>query len=265
MKLRVLTIVLLSSLPYRFAFADVTLNYTLLLNNSKQQLTYQIKKHQLRMTDSASDRINTYDQLKQQFASYDPDSKKVSLLNQAVLDQRISQLKQKHKKQVAEVEQKLEQKLKDMSTKEQEVGTSILNQIKYPELYGEHTLLEVSKSNQSKSVNNIECQVYQLSRQGKLLKEYCVADKKQFSMTSEEYDTLRSFYHFDYKTQSSLMLAMGKTDFQLVDYDEKNIPGVVIEMISYNGKQIKQHLLLTDYHDETLPDGIFRISDEQQK
>ncbi len=265
MELRVLTIVLLSWLPYQFAFADITLNYTLLLNNSKQQLTYQIKNHQLMLSDSGSDRVNLFDQQKQQFISHDPESKKVSILNKEILEKRITQLKQKHKKQVTEVEQKLQQKLKDMSTKEQEVGASILNQIKYPDLYGEHTLLEVSKTSQSKTISKMECTVYQLSRKGELLKDYCVADRQKLSMSKDEYQTLRSFYHFDYTTQSSLMLAMGKSNFELVDYDEKNIPGIILEIISYKDKQIKQHLLLNDYHNKSLADDIFVISSSREE
>lgn len=265
MKFRVLAIVLLSSLQYQFAFADITLNYSLLLNNSKQQLTYQIKDQQLKMSDSISDRINLFEQTQQQFISLHPETGKYSIINEKILQQRIRLLNQKRNEHIAEVEKKLNEKLKSMTPKEQEVGVSILNQLKYPDLYGEHTNLKVIDTNRVKTINDIECKVYQLSRKGSLLKEYCAAERTALKLNENEYLTLRGFYSFDYKTQSSLMLALGKSNFDLIDYDEKNIPGVIIEMISYKDKQIEQHLLLSDFHSKSLPDEIFKPSSSGNK
>jgi len=44
--------------------------------------------------------------------------------------------------------------------------------------------------------------------------------------------------------QTQLMLAMGKTRFNLIDYAKHNISGLMIESIDYKGTKITQHLIL---------------------
>ena len=71
-------------------------------------------------------------------------------------------------------------------------------------------------------------------------------------LSPQEYQTLRSFYAFDYKVLTQIMLAMGKSDFSVIDYEQQKIPGVVIETISYENATITQHLQLTALKREPL-------------
>lgn len=48
------------------------------------------------------------------------------------------------------------------------------------------------------------------------------------------------------------MLAMGKSDFTVIDYDAQQMPGVVIEAIEYDQQQISQHTQLTAYNTQPI-------------
>jgi len=262
MKSLVMGIVLLYSCQY--ASADIT--FVLKNQQSKmnqQTITYAIKGHQLKFTESNSDRVNLFDQKTQQFLTFDPKSAKRDMINDDVLQKRVNQLNQQRLQKLAQVEQNLNAKLKTMTAQEQEVGESLINLLKYPEYYGEHTQLLVKPTDQQKQISAINCQVFQLFKNKQRLKEFCLADPGAMKMSPQEYQTLRSFYAFDYKVLTQLMLAMGKSDFTVIDYEEQKIPGVVIETISYDNATITQHLQLTDLKRETLEASEFTFTKAQ--
>ena len=240
MKIIFTCIVLLSSIHY--ASADVTLEFK--ESTSKDLIIYTIKDNKLKFTQSTQDRINLFDSKKPTFVSFDPKSGLSSIFNNNVLKQRVSQLTQQRLKKLSQVERKLEKKLQTMTPEEQQAGESLINILKYPDMYGEHTLLKVKKSDTSKQILNTTCQVYEVYRSNKLIKEFCMASKRSLKLSSEDYLTQRSFYAFNYKMQSQLMIALGNTRFSLTDYDKHKIDGVLIESIDYKDLAIQQHLKL---------------------
>ncbi len=255
-----LLIVLLSALPYQASIADTTLDYNLLQGErSKLRMSYQIKQQQIRITDNISQRINLYDHEKQQFTSVDSQTRKISLLNEQILNERVAQLNKGRLEHVKQVEQQLQAKLKDMTDKEKDIGTDLLNQIKYPDLYGEHTLLKLNATNTQKTIQGINCRVYQLVRQADLLKEYCVASQTDLGLTATEYKSLRGLYGFEYTTQSRLSLAMGKSNFQLVDFDKLAVDGIFIEEIGYKDAKALRHLILKKVQHKELDPALFSL------
>jgi len=240
MKIIFTCIVLLSSIHY--AYADATLEYKEI--TSKGLIKYIIKGEKLKFTQSTQARLNLFNHKQQQFISFDPKSGLSSMVNNDVLKQRVSQLTQQRLKKLSQVELKLEKKLQTMTPEQQQAGESLINILKYPDMYGEHTLLKVKKSDKSKQILNTTCQVYQVYRAKKLIREICMASKKSLKLDSEDYLTQRSFYAFNYKMQSQIMIAMGKTRFSLVDYDQHDMDGVLIESIDYKDSAIQQHLKL---------------------
>lgn len=256
MKLYLTAIVLLSLSQY--AAADATLEFNnLYSSDNKSTILYQIKDKQLRFTESGSNRINMFDQAAQQFVTFDPDSKKAEMFNKEVLNERISQFNQQRLEKLTRVEEELAKKLQQMSKKEQEIGASIVNQLKYPEFYGEHTLLTVNALNTSKKIGDIECTIFQLIKNKQRLKEFCMAKPAALNISPADYQTLRSFYAFDYNMLSKLMLAMGKSDFEQIDYDKEDMQGIVIEVISYKGDSISQHQILNAANTNILNAEIF--------
>ncbi len=252
----ILAIVLLYTTQY--AFADATLVFIdAQLKDKQHTITYNIRENQLKLAETGSDRINIYNQSTQQFISFEPKSGKSSMINESILNKRVAQFKKKRIEKVTQVEKELEVKLKTMSKKEQEVGQSLLNMLRYPELYGEHTRLNVHAISKTRQITNIECKTYLLYRDKQLLKEYCFADAKTLNINEQEYRTMRSFYAFDYNMQTQLMLALGESDFSLIDFEKENIPGIVIETISYKDSDITQHLLLKSFNADKLPDSTF--------
>lgn len=255
MKYLLTCIVLLSSIQY--ANADMTLQFKEL--KSQSLTTYSIKQGQLKFIQSGEQRINLFDHKKQAFISFDPESGKKSMINQAVLDKRISQLNQRRLKKLARVENDINKKGRNFTPAEQEVADSLINLLKYPEMYGEHVLLNVKKTSTSKQINNIDCRVYQLYRAKKHLKDVCIASRKDIKMSHKDYQTLRDFYAFDYNMQTRLMLAMGNSRFSLIDYDKEKIPGIIIEDIDYKNKAITQHLILQSNSAQNLKKALFSL------
>jgi len=240
MKIIFTCIVLLSSIHY--AYADATLEYKEI--TSKGLIAYITKGEKLKFTQSAQARFNLFNHKKQEFISFDPTSGLSSMVNNNVLKQRVSQLTQQRLKKLSQVELRLEKKLQTMTPEQQQAGESLINILKYPDMYGEHTLLKVKKSNTSKQILNITCHVYQIYRAKKLIREICMASKKSLKLNPEDYFTLRSFYAFNYKMQSQIMIAMGKTRFSLIDYEQHNMEGILIESIDYRDSVIQHHLKL---------------------
>ena len=255
MKILITCIVLLSSIQY--AYGDATLEFKEI--TSKGLITYKINDEKLKFTQSTQDRLNLFNSKKQEFISFDPKSGLSTVFNNDVLKQRVSQLSQQRLKKLAQVEQKLDKKLKTMTPEQQQAGESLINILKYPDMYGEHTLLTVKKSDTSKQILNISCQVYQVYRAKQLIKDFCMASAKSLKLDPEDYLTQRSFYAFNYNMQSQLMIAMGKTRFSLVDYDKHDIDGVLIESIDYRGPTVQQHLILSDLNHENVSKSEFTL------
>jgi len=255
MKILVTCIVLLSSIQY--AYGDVTLEFKEI--TSKGQITYKINNEKLKFTQSTQDRLNIFNLKKQEFISFAPESGLTSVVNNEILKKRVSELTQHRLKKLSQVELKLDEKLKTMTPEEQQAGESIVNILKYPDLYGEHTLLKIKKSDTSKEIKKITCQVYQLYRDKQLIKDFCMASAKSLKLNSEDYLTQRSFYAFNYNMQSQLMIAMGKTDFPLIDYDEHHIDGVLIESIDYRDSAIHQHLILNNINHAKVNESEFYL------
>lgn len=255
MKLILASIVLLSSVQY--AHADMTIEYNDVLN--KELIIYSIKAKQLKFTQSGQNRINLFNQQKQEFISLDPESGQMSMINEAVLEQRVSQLNQQRLKKLALVERDLSEKLKTMTDDEQKVGESLVNLLKYPEMYGEQTHLILKKTKTSKQVNNINCQVYRLYRVNQRIKDVCIADKKALKISTPDYLTLRNFLDFNYTMQTRIMIAMGNTRFSLIDYKKQNLSGIAIESIEYKDDKIFQHQILNSINTETLSSDDFTL------
>lgn len=240
MKVLLTFIVLLYGQQY--AFADMTLKFNELI--SKKHITFKIKNGQLKFFETDKAQFNQYKRDTQQFMSVDTATGKKALITQALLKQRVKQLNQQRLTKLAQVELKLKNELKSMSDKDRETAESLVNFLKYPDIYGEQTHLSIKKANISKQIHNINCQVYQLFRKKNRIKEVCIAQAKSLNLTNDDYKTLRSFYQFNYNMQTQLMLAMGKTRFNLIDYAKHNISGLMIESIDYKGTKITQHLIL---------------------
>ncbi len=254
-----LSIVLLSVTAYQAAFADTTLVYSLSQGKDNTlQMSYQIRQHQVRITDDLSPRVNLYDSQKQQFTSLDNKTRKISLMNMNILNQRVTELNQERLERVKTVEKQLEQKLKDMPDKEKNIGISLLNQLKYPDLYGEHTLLELKKGDSEKTIQDIPCKSYHLVKQDQVLKDYCIAPATALGMTNEEARSLGSLYQFEYTTQSKLSLAMGRSNFRQADFKKAGINGIIIEQLDYNEGKPGVHRILKRVDHGKLEAELFR-------
>ncbi len=260
MKQLAFAIVLLYSLQFQTAFADSTLHFSQLgPKQSKSIQHYQIKAHLLRLSDSQSPRINLFNSLAEEFISIDPESRNLSKLNEQILQQRLQLLDKKRKQHIRKIETQMENEMAKMSKKEQEIAASLLNQLKYPDLYGAHTLLELTPSIETRTIQDIPCTVYKLYRDTTHIKSFCIAQASELKMDQHEYKTLRDFYLFDYSTQSRIMLASGKGDFELVNLNKHKIPGIIIEQISYHKGEITNHLILSKLEHTPLDDELFKL------
>lgn len=251
MKFYLTAIVLLSLSQY--AVADATLTYSQSQSDSKPtSFSFLIRDQRLRVNESGSERINLFKQSGSEFISYNPQNQQLDLMNPAILKARVDELDQQRQQRIKQIETELQQKLAQMSKQEQEIGEALLNQIKYPAFYGEHTQIRVIPLKDRKTVSGIECRVYQLVKQQQRIKEFCMAPAEALGLEQKDYQTLRSFYAFDYSMLSQLMLAMGKSDFTVIDYDAHDMPGVVIEAIEFDQQQISQHTELRSFNNKPL-------------
>jgi len=262
MKFYVTAIVLLSLSQY--AVADATLTYSQSQTGSKPtSFSFLIKDQRLRVDESSSERVNLFKQSGTEFISYNPQNQQLDLINPEILKARVEKLDQQRQQRIKQVETELQKKLAQMSEKEREIGEALLNQIKYPAFYGEHTQIRVLPLKDHKTVAGIECRVYQLIKQKQRIKELCMAPAEALGLGSKDHQTLRSFYAFDYSMLSQLMLAMGKSDFTVIDYDAQQMPGVVIEAIEFDQQQISQHTKLTSFNTEPLQAEQLRLPENR--
>ena len=251
--------------PGQYASADATFEFNSLIpKNNQHSLTYYIKNARLKYTDATSASDNIYDHKSKQFTSLNKKTGKVSSINEQILNRQVARLNEQRMNKLVSIEKELNQKLSTKTDLEKQTGENLINRLKYPEHYGEHSLLNIKELKKTKQINNIKCQRFQLFRQHELLKEYCMASAADLGINQQEYKTLRGFYAFDYNTQSKIMIAMGNTRFAIVDYDQQKIPGVVIETISYEDNQITQHQVLKSVNNDSLNDSIFSLNNENK-
>lgn len=244
----------------KFALADATLVFIIPAGpNLDREVNYKLKGQILRIDQPDTLQYKLYDHSRQELVHMDVKSGNISRINQDVLSNRVMNLNQQRQQKLAEVEQKLKQTLETKSEQEKEIGETLINQLKYPEFYGAHTFLSVKKTKQTRTINAIECKVYQISRNEKLLKELCLADQKALKLSDKEYTTLRGFYHFNYSMQTQLRIAAGKTDFVQIDYEKENIPGIPIEVLTISGNNKTPEIFLKRINHDSLEPKQFIV------
>lgn len=243
------------------ANADATLIFkTSTGKESQQRIIYYIKNGLLRFSEQDSERFNIYDKSRQVFQSIDKEKQTISRIDKDILGRHVEALQRQRLVALAEAEKKVSEQLKSSDINEKTLAETVINQLRYPEFYGAHTHLKTEKTSITKSINGVDCQVYNIIRNNQLLKQVCMADFKTMGLTSDDYDTLRQFLRFDYTTQTQLLIARGKTDFVLIDYDEENIDGVPIEITAISANENKLNLLLDKTDSGTLDSSLFEVS-----
>lgn len=255
--MKVLYILLFLLLGLKPAISDSTLIFKNFTDTNSWSNNYYLKNGQLRLLEERSKLFNIYKKSKQSFISFNPKSGKTSRIDSTITDQRVETLNQQRMQKVAGLEKQLNSKLKKMNDTEKKVGESLINQLKYPELYGSHTLLRIIKTKQSKSINKISCDVYRVLHKNTEVKSVCIANNQSLKLAANDYNTLLNFYHFNYTIQTRLMLAMGKTDFNKIDYKQENIDGIPIEIINTRDKGNKLELMLVNVSRKKLDKTLF--------
>lgn len=255
-----LYILLLILFALKTAHADSTLVFSNPQGEEeKSLLTYHVKNGQLRLIDGNSERINIYTKAKQTFSTTDIQNNTTSNIDAQLLDKQVEIMTKQRMAKLALVEQEFEKKTARMKVEEIEIAQSLINQLKYPEFYGAHTLLKISKTNQSKTIANIDCVVYELYRANMLLKKVCIANNKSLKLSADDYDTLINFYRFNYTTQTRLLIASGKTDFMHVDYQQENIDGIPIEVTIMTKQGDRLESIIQKVSTDKLSDTLFSI------
>lgn len=243
------------------AYADTTLIFKSPNGkDSQQRVIYYIQNGLLRFSEQDSKRINIYDKSRQVFQSIDKEKQTISRIDKDILSRHVEALQRQRLVALAEAEKKVSEQLKSSDINEKALAETAINQLRYPEFYGAHTHLKTEKTTITKNLNGIDCQVYNIIRNNQLLKQICMADYKALEMKPDDYDTLRQFYRFDYTTQTQLLIARGKTEFVLIDYDEENIEGVPIEMTAISENENKLILLLEKSDSGALDSSLFEMS-----
>lgn len=241
--------------------ADATLTYTSYSSGDDgTQMTYYIKDGMLRFIEQGSTRINLYDHSKQIFLSIDNQNGTISRIDKDILKHRTEQLNKQRLQRLEKAETQLDEQLKAMTPEEQEIAASLVNRLKYPEFYGAHTFLEVRPTEETKTINQFTCQVYKINLKERLLKKVCMVEADVIGLSEEDYRTLRDFYHFNYQARTRMMLAAGKTDFTLIDYEQEKMPGVPLEVVSYEDQTSTRpdiRLLLKEVSTKMLDSSLF--------
>ena len=239
--------------------ADTMLTFSTQFGQNSHQLSYYIKDGMLRFSEDGSHRINIYDKSKQAFVSIDQGSGTISRIDKQLLAQRVDALTKIRQQKIASAEAELNNIVEAMPGPEQEVAVSVLNQLKYPEFYGAHTRLRALAEKKTRKIAGIECQLYSIRRQDRLLKQICMALPDALGISSDDYHTLREFYRFNYTTQTELLIASGKTGFSYVDYEQHNMPGVTVEISAKVKQPDHANLLLESVSTEPLQASLFAI------
>ncbi|MDH5472940.1 MAG: hypothetical protein OEY87_08225 [Gammaproteobacteria bacterium] len=257
MKLNLVLMALL--LMTNLSHADTTLIYKLPDANSEKFLTYYIKDSLLRFKEEGMNKTNVFDPGKQEFTSIDQNTGNISRINDAIVNQHTEKLNKERMEKLKSIEAELNKQLQTMDASKKEVAEVLMNKLKYPEFYGDQAYLNTEKTASSKKINNIECQIYNVRLHEKLMRQICMASIDDLKISADDYTALRSFFKFNYRTQSRMMLAAGKTSFNMIDYDEQNIPGIPIEITVFTDQGSKQEQLLHKISNNSLDKALFEI------
>ena len=256
--MRLLYILLFLLVGLKPAFSDSTLVFKNFSNSSSRSNSYFLKDNKLRLLEEHSELFNLYDKSKQSFSSINTKTVKFSRIDTETLNLRVHSMNKQRMEKLKTLEKQLKAKLNDRNDDaEKKVSESMLNQLKYPEMYGAHTLLKPRKTKLSKTINKISCDVYQILRKGKEIKRVCMADNQSLNINANDYETLRSFQAFNYTTQTRLMLAAGNTNFTLIDYQQENIAGIPIEIIDTSGETDTLEMMLLSASQGKLEEALF--------
>ena len=256
--MKYLTAVLLSLLLSTSGYADTTLEFTTAGQPPGNTLTYYVKGHLLRFRDGASPRFNLFNADQQYFISAETESGTIARIDKSIIDKQVEKLSQQRLARVAEEEQQLRELVKDMDQQKIDIAESLINQLKYPEFYGAHTLLKVEPMQQTKTINGITCRQYQVIRREQPVRHICMASRQDLGLDEDDYRTLRSFLHFNYQTQTRLLIAQAKTSFNHIDYEQEQIPGIPLEIVDYDKQQQLPSLSFRTVSGKVLDASLFK-------
>ncbi|MCW8909678.1 MAG: hypothetical protein OQK76_03545 [Gammaproteobacteria bacterium] len=258
MKLNLVLIALL--LAYNPSHADTTIMFKIPDNTHKQNThTYYIKGSLLRLVEEGRNKINVFDQSKEEFTTIDQATGNISRINQDIVNQHIEKLNKQRLDKLKSVETELNKKLQSMDADKKEAAELLMNKLKYPEFYGEHSYLQTTKTSTTKHINNIECHIYNVTLQKNLVRQICMASLDKLKISPQDYTTLRAFYKFNYDTQSRIMIAAGKASFTFVDFEDRKIPGIPVEVTIFTEQGSKQEQILDQIKNTPLDKDLFEI------
>ncbi len=249
---------LLFLLPTGRLPADTTLIFDAIKPEGSAKVTYYIKDGMLRYTEEGNPRINLYDSSKQLFVSIDQGSGTISRIDKDIIARTVEHKNKLRLQKLLEVEKELNKKIHSMSEQEQEATATLVNQLKYPEFYGAHTMLKTGSTGEKRAVTGIDCTVYDVRRAEALLKQLCMAPAASLKMNEDDYRTLRKFFRFNYMAQTQLMIASGKTNFTYVDYEQENIPGIALEIRELTeGRSLQPKMVFKSISGKKLDSSLF--------
>lgn len=242
----------------QLALADATLVFAMPTGpDPERKVNYRLKNNMLRIDQADTEQFKLYDHSQQAFIHIDGKTGNISRIDNDYVNSRIDGLNQQRLEKVTEVESQLKDKLADKSAEEKRIAEDLINQLKYPEYYGAHTFLKVEKTRQTHTINKIKCLIYNITRKEQLLKQLCMASQDELQLSNTDYATLRGFYHFNYLVQTRLRIAMGKTDFIHVDYEQENMAGIPIEVLQISDENKKPEMFLYRINHEILDKALF--------
>lgn len=246
------------SLFSELSLADATLVFVIPDgSNQGQEVSYLLKDNILRINQADAKQYKLYDKTQQALLNIDRKTGNISRIDSDYLNSRVATMNKQRLQKMAEVELQLKEKLKAMSAEEKRIAKDLVAQLKYPEFYGAHTFLKVEPTKQTRTIQKIKCSVYNISRNQQLLKQLCMASQQALKLSDSDYATLRSFYQFNYTVFTRLRIAMGKTDFIHVDYEQENMVGIPIEVLQISDKNKQQEIFLTRINHQTLDKALF--------
>lgn len=258
MKFKLLLISLL--LGSQLCHADATLVYKLpAISKVNKNLSYYIKEGQLRYEEPGSNKINLFDQKTQQFSSLDQATGTISRINRDMVGQHVKIIQQQRQEKLKTVEAELRQKMTTMDENKREAAEVILNKLKYPEFYGDHTFLTSKETSTTKKISQIECRIYNIRQNEQLVRQLCMASRETLKISQPDYQTLRSFLKFNYDIQSQMSLAAGQSSFTYVDYEQHNIQGIPLEIVLFNEEGSRTDQVLESISHKSLSKAQFEI------
>lgn len=243
--MRLSVLLLVTSLLPGICSGDTQLDFMIQDKQAKSKLSYLIRDHQIRVDDGNTKRINIYDAGKRVYDSYAPGKDKHYRITDELISRKVESLDKARRQRIQETEQRLQDKINQLKPEQQQALESLINQLKYPDLYGQQTRLSIHPIKKTHQVQQVKCQLYRLERDDKLLKTFCMAERKDLGLSVDEYKSMRSLLQFNYSVQTRLLMARGESGFTMVDYEEKNMPGIPIEIIDHTGKEKRTIMALS--------------------